>query len=274
VSYTLPNGRICIMGVLNVTPDSFSDGGQYTALDSAISRAREMVAQGADIIDVGGESTRPGAVVVDKETEAARVIPVVAALAKENVVVSIDTRKPEVAKAALASGANIVNDISGMRSAEMRMAAAEANAAVCIMHMQGEPETMQQEPRYDNVVHQVTEFLGEQARLCRADGIKEVWVDPGIGFGKNLEHNLELLRGIPALASLGYPVVVGVSRKSFIGRLTSRKEPSLRLPGSLAAGLFAVLGGARVLRVHDVAETVEAIAVWSALVPPRATVPH
>jgi dihydropteroate synthase len=244
------------MGILNVTPDSFSDGGRWFDTDAAVARGRELIAEGADIVDVGGESTRPGAEPVDEVEERRRVVPVVDALAA-HVRVSIDTVKPTVAEAALDAGATLVNDVS----ASLGDLAAARGAGWVAMHMQGEPRTMQDEPRYDDVVAEVTAFLEERATAARAAGVSEVWVDPGIGFGKTAAHNLSLLRHLPALVATGWPVVVGTSRKSFLGRLAGGSSPDDRLEGSVATAVWAAHNGVSMVRVHDVAATVQAMTV-------------
>jgi dihydropteroate synthase len=247
-----------------VTPDSFSDGGRWFDHGAAIARALEMVAQGADVIDVGGESTRPGATTVDVAEELRRILPVVAALAPA-VRVSVDTRKAEVAEAAVAAGATLINDVS----ASLWPVAAATGAGWIAMHMRGEPGTMQAEPRYDDVVGEVGEFLAERVAVAEADGVAEIWVDPGIGFGKNMRHNLELLRHLDRFVAAGRPVVVGTSRKSFLGRLAAGPgEPPApvedRLPGSLATAVWAIAQGVAMVRVHDVAETMQAVTLMSA----------
>lgn len=250
-----------VMGVLNVTPDSFSDGGRYLDEEQAVARGLAMVAQGADVVDVGGESSRPGASPVAVAEELARVVPVVAALAPQ-VRVSIDTAKQAVAEAALAAGASIVNDIS----CSLWPLAAEAGSGYVAMHMQGTPATMQDDPRYDDVVAEVFGFLLERAGTARSAGVAELWVDPGIGFGKTVEHNLALLRHLPELVDRGWPVLVGTSRKGFIGRLDPRPDGSPapvgdRLSGSLASAVWAMLAGVAMVRAHDVAATVQAAAL-------------
>jgi len=252
------------MGVVNVTPDSFSDGGRYLDPAQAIAHARQLVADGADIVDVGGESTRPGADEVSAAAECARVLPVVRALALDGAIVSVDTSKPEVIRAAVDAGASMINDVRALRVAGALDAAAASGAAVCLMHMKGDPRTMQQAPQYADVVADVREFLAERIDAARAAGIpgERIAVDPGFGFGKTLEHNVAVMRGLPALAALGYPVVVGYSRKSSLGAITGR-GPHDRLAASLAAALVAIARGARIVRVHDVRETVDALAVWT-----------
>ncbi len=256
-----------IMGVLNVTPDSFSDGGRFDRPYAALTHARSMVEAGADIIDVGGESTRPGAAPVDEEGELARVIPAIEAIAKEfDLPISIDTSKPRVMREAVAAGASLVNDVNALRAPGAVETVAGMGVPVCLMHMQGEPRTMQQSPHYDDVVGEVKDFLLARARTCVEAGIRPeaILFDPGFGFGKTLQHNLALLRSLPSLCETGYPVVAGISRKSMIGMLTGR-DVEQRLAGSLAAAVLALEGGARILRVHDVAETRDAVRVWEAV---------
>ena len=254
-----------VMGVLNVTPDSFSDGGLYLDADAAVAHAGEMAAEGASIIDVGGESTRPGAQPVPERDELARVVPVVERIAVDlEPRVSIDTRKLAVAEAAIQAGARIVNDVSAFRSAPaMAGLVASSGATCCLMHMLGDdPQTMQADPRYDDVVSEVKAFLEE-----RLEGVPEehVWLDPGIGFGKTLDHNLELIRRLDEIVALGRPVVIGTSRKSFIGRLTGRPERE-RAAGTVAANVIAYERGASIFRVHDVVEAVDSLKVAAATV--------
>jgi dihydropteroate synthase len=241
------------MGVLNVTPDSFSDGGQWFDRQAAVAHGLQLVAEGADIVDVGGESTRPGAAPVDDGEERRRVVDVVAALAP-HVRVSIDTRHPGVARAAVDAGATLVNDVS----ATLWPVAAECGVGWVAMHMQAEPRTMQASPQYDDVVADVRRYLVERAEAARAAGVEEVWVDPGIGFGKTVEHNLALLRRLSDLVEAGFPVVVGTSRKSFLGRLTGDAPVDDRLEASVATAAWAMAQGAAMVRVHDVAPTVRA----------------
>lgn len=246
------------MGVLNVTPDSFSDGGEWFEGQRAITRGHQMIEEGADIVDVGGESTRPGARPVSVDEELRRVIPVVEALAG-HVRVSVDTTKAVVAGAAVAAGATLVNDVS----ASLWPVAARHGVGWVAMHCQGTPATMQQDPRYEDVVAEVAAFLAARATQASAEGVAEVWIDPGIGFGKTADHNLELLGAIDDLATLGYPLMVGTSRKSFLGRLAASTDGTSapvdeRLPGSLATATWALQQGARMVRVHDVAATVQA----------------
>ncbi|HET9196952.1 MAG TPA: dihydropteroate synthase [Solirubrobacterales bacterium] len=256
-----------LMGVVNVTPDSFSDGGLYLDPAAAIAHGRELVAAGAEILDVGGESTRPGADPVDAEEELRRVVPVVQGLGETGCEISVDTSKAPVAAAALDAGATIVNDVTALRG-DPRMAGlcAERGATVVLMHMLGEPRTMQDDPRYDDVVAEVEAFLAERLAVAVAAGIaaEDVWLDPGIGFGKTAAHNMELLRRLGELRELGRPLVIGTSRKSFIGRVDG-SGPGERLGGTIASSVLAAAEGADVLRVHDVAEVGQALAVTAAL---------
>jgi dihydropteroate synthase len=255
------------MGILNVTPDSFFDGGRYGDTKRAIERGREMVAEGADIVDVGGESTRPGAAPVDKSEEIRRVLPVIEALAADGVPVSVDTTKPAVMRAALHSGVSMVNDVNALREHGAIEAVAAGRVAVCLMHMRGTPATMQHAPAYADVVAEVRAFLLERAGVCEAAGIarERIAIDPGFGFGKTPAHNLALLAHVGDLASAGYPVVAGLSRKSMLGAITGRDEGE-RLAASVAAALAAVERGASIVRVHDVRETVDALAVRQAVI--------
>ncbi len=255
-----------VMGVVNVTPDSFSDGGRYLAAGDAIAHGHELVAQGAGILDVGGESTRPGAEPVGAQEELRRVAPVLEGLADAGARLSIDTTKARVARAALAAGADVVNDVSALRfDPGLAGVVAAADCDVCLMHMLGEPRTMQQNPRYDDVVADVKAFLEERLAFAVAEGIAEerVWLDPGIGFGKTAAHNLELLRRLDELVAVGRPVVVGTSRKSFLGRITGR-EVGERVAGTIATSVLALERGAAIFRVHDVAAVVDALAVAAA----------
>lgn len=256
-----------VMGVLNVTPDSFSDGGQHLEPSAAIDRVARMVAEGAAIVDIGGESTRPGAQPVSAEQELARVVPVIEAVAARfDVVVSIDTSKPEVMRAATQAGAALINDVRALRLPGALEAAAESGAAVCLMHMQGEPGDMQRGPAYENVIGDVTAFLGARSHACVSAGMRvdALLIDPGFGFGKSLEHNLTLLRELRALLALGLPLLVGLSRKSMLGALVGA-EPGDRVAASVAAATLAVWNGACVVRAHDVAATVQALAVCNAV---------
>ncbi len=254
------------MGVLNLTPDSFSDGGRFLSPRHAIERARQMQREGADIIDCGGESTRPGARPVSLQEELDRVVPVIEALGKQvDALVSVDTSKPEVMLAAVAAGAGMINDVLALRADGALGVAAKLGVPVCLMHMQGSPMTMQSAPRYDDVVSEVMTFLRERVGACLAAGLprESLVADPGFGFGKTLEHNLDLLRGLDRFAELGLPVLVGLSRKSLIGQILDKPVED-RLYGSVAAALLAAEHGAHIIRVHDVGPTVDALEVWSA----------
>jgi dihydropteroate synthase len=243
-----------VMGVLNVTPDSFSDGGRLLDPDAAVAHGLAMVAEGADVVDVGGESTRPGAEPVPADEERRRVLPVVEALAP-SVRVSIDTAKASVAEAAIERGATLVNDVS----ASLHEVAAAAGVGWVAMHMKGTPRTMQEAPHYDDVVAEVRDHLVARAEAALTAGVDEIWIDPGIGFGKTVGHNLSLLRALPALVATGFPVVVGTSRKSFLGKLAGGAPVDDRLEGSLATAVYAMAQGAAMVRVHDVAPTVQAV---------------
>jgi dihydropteroate synthase len=269
--FTLPPPKLAdgpyVMGILNVTPDSFSDGGLSDA--AAAPRALAMLEAGADIIDVGGESTRPGAAPVDERAEIARIVPVIAALrAASDAPISVDTMKPVVAHAAMSAGASIWNDVAALRAPGALETAAALGRPVVLMHMLGEPRTMQDDPRYEDVVAEVIAFLRERVAAAEAVGITDIWVDPGIGFGKTLEHNLALLDAVERIAAeTGRPVLIGASRKRFIQGLDPRAKDAGRdrLGGSVAAALIAAQNGAAAVRVHDVAETVQALKVWRAL---------
>ncbi|MBI5230555.1 MAG: dihydropteroate synthase [Coriobacteriales bacterium] len=256
-----------VMGIVNVTPDSFSDGGEHFEPHDAVTHALSLIDEGASIIDVGGESTRPGSEEVASAEELARVRPVVARLAEEPIPVSIDTRHPDVARAALEVGASIINDVSGFRDPQMVNVAAESDAGVVVMHMLGDPRTMQEAPHYRDVVAEVAEFLVLGATVLEAAGVAHdrIALDPGIGFGKTLEHNVTLLNALPEFVKLGYCVVVGASRKRFIGALTDAEDPRQRRGGSVAAAVWAAQRGADVVRAHDVADTVQALQVTAAL---------
>jgi dihydropteroate synthase len=258
--------RPLVMGILNVTPDSFSDGGRYLDPEQALAHARQMRDDGADLIDVGGESTRPGAAEVSEADELARVLPVVASLVAEGIAVSVDTRKPAVMRAAIGAGAAMINDVDALSAPAALEACAESDVGVCLMHMKGDPATMQAAPVYEDVVYEVSTFLEARVRACVAAGIarERIAVDPGFGFGKTLAHNLRLLRSLDVLAKPGCPVVVGLSRKSSLGQITGRAVGE-RLGASLAAALAAVARGAAIVRVHDVRETVDALKVWHAI---------
>lgn len=264
--HVLDLSRPLVMGILNVTPDSFHDGGRYADADRAIERGRRMVADGADIVDVGGESTRPGATPVELTIEVRRIRPVVEALAGDGIPVSIDTMKPAVMRAMLAADIAMINDVRALREVGAIEAVAAGRSAVCLMHMRGLPATMQQETGYGDVVGVVRAFLAERARACEDVGIarERIVVDPGFGFGKGTAENLELLRRLSELGDLGYPVLAGLSRKATIGAITGRDGED-RLAGSVAAALAAVARGASIVRVHDVRETVDALRVWSAV---------
>jgi dihydropteroate synthase len=267
-----------IMGVVNVTPDSFSDGGLYLDPIAAINRGAELEREGAGILDVGGESTRPGAEPVRVGEELARVLPVIEGLVATGgrARISIDSSKAQVAREALVAGATLVNDVTALRGdPEMAAVVAEAGAEICLMHMLGEPRTMQRDPRYDDVVADVKAFLEERLAYAVAAGIDErrVLLDPGIGFGKTVEHNLELLRRVDELVALGRPVVIGTSRKSFLGKLTGRADPADRVPGTIASCVVAYERGARIFRVHDVAAVHDALVVAAATVAPWTTTP-
>ena len=257
------------MGVLNVTPDSFSDGGLFLDRDAAIAGGRELAAAGATIVDVGGESTRPGSEPVGEEEELRRVVPVIEALAENgSTAISIDTTKAAVAVAAIDAGASIVNDVSALRfDPALAGVVAGTGSTCCLMHMLGEPRTMQDDPRYEDVVSDVKAFLEERLAFAVAEGVAEerVWLDPGIGFGKTLEHNLELLRRLDEIVAIGRPVVIGTSRKSFLGKLTGR-EVDERAPGTVASSVIAYERGARIFRVHDVAPVADALKVAAATV--------
>jgi dihydropteroate synthase len=254
------------MGIVNVTGDSFSDGGRYLDPAAAIAHGLELRGEGADFVDVGGESTRPGASPVDAAEELRRILPVIKGLLKEGVAVSVDTLKPEVMRAAIDAGCAVVNDVNAFRAPGAVSAVADSNVGLIVMHMQGTPQTMQQDPHYADVVGEVSSFLRERASVLEAAGVSRgrIALDPGFGFGKTLEHNKELFRALPKLAAMGYPVVAGVSRKGMIGAITGRPVGE-RGAASVAAALLAVQNGASLVRVHDVQETVDAINVWMAL---------
>ena len=264
--FTLSLDRPLVMGVVNVTPDSFSDGGRHDSIDAAIAHARRLVAEGAQLLDIGGESTRPGATPVAPDEEIARLVPVVDALRDCGVPLSVDTRHPETMRSVLERGVDMINDVGALRARGAIEAVRESGCWLCLMHMQGEPGTMQQAPAYGDVVSEVGQFLRERADALVAAGVsrERIVVDPGIGFGKTLRHNLLLLEAMDKLAAAGQPVLVGVSRKSMIGALTDRPADR-RLAGSLAAMLAAVARGAAIVRVHDVAESRDALRVWQAI---------
>ena len=268
--YRIALDRPLVMGVLNVTPDSFTDGGAFLDLRDASDRVRQMLGEGADIIDIGGESTRPGAQPTSEVDELARVLPLLQRAYEScharGVPLSVDTRKPAVMRAAIAAGASMINDINALRAPGAMDAVAESGAAVCLMHMKGEPATMQSVAAYDDVVTDVAHFLAERAAACSIAGIghDRIVIDPGFGFGKTVDHNLALLRRLSEIAALGYPLLAGLSRKATVGVLTGRDVDD-RLAGSVAAALAAVARGAAIVRVHDVRETVDALKVWRAV---------
>lgn len=266
----LPSDRPLVMGIVNITPDSFSDGGVAFAPEAALARARALVASGADLLDIGGESTRPGAEDVPVAEEITRTAPVIAAIRAVGIAtpISIDTRKARVAEAALAAGADMVNDVSALEhDPDMAALVARAGVPVCLMHAQGPPQTMQRDPRYDDVLLDVFDYLGARMDFALSQGIapERVIVDPGIGFGKTLRHNLTLLQGLSLYQTLGAAVLLGASRKKFIGTLSAVETAAARMPGSVAVALHAAAQGAQIIRVHDVSETVQALALWRAL---------
>lgn len=263
-SFHFDLSRPVVMGIVNITPDSFSDGGRFFSSGAAIDHAHELIAEGADILDVGGESTRPGAQPVGVQQELDRVLPLVEAL--RGVPVSIDTWKPEVMRAALAAGACMVNDVNALLAEGALAAVAQSEAAVCLMHKQGDPQTMQQQPHYQDVIAEVSDFLRGRIAAAEAAGIarERIAIDPGFGFGKTLAHNLDLLRGLDRLRELGVPVLAGLSRKSMLGAITGR-EVGDRVSASVAAALIAVQRGAAIVRVHDVRATVDALKIWNAV---------
>lgn len=266
-------GRPLVMGIVNATPDSFSDGGDFFDAPGAIAHGLRLRAEGADILDIGGESTRPGADMVPPLEERRRVVPVIEALVKAGAVVSIDTRNAATMAAALDAGAAIVNDVTALAGDPDALALVAARkAAVVLMHMQGKPQTMQANPVYANAPREIAAYLAARLAACRAAGIApdRLCVDPGLGFGKTVAHNAQILAHVPLLRALGAAVLIGASRKAFIGALSQGERPKERLPGSLAAGLAAVAGGADILRVHDVAASVQALKVWRAIDDARA----
>jgi len=264
--FKLPLSRPLIMGVLNVTPDSFSDGGKFSQLKQSLAHARELIAEGADILDIGGESTRPGAAPVSLDEERRRVLPVLESLAGGTVLLSIDTQKPELMREVVAAGAAMVNDVNGFRAPGAFEAVAESKAAICIMHMQNDPRSMQQNPGYDDVTLEVRDYLAARIKAAAAAGItgERIVIDPGFGFGKTLEHNLKLLRELRCFSALGCALLTGLSRKAMLGKITGR-GPAQRLHASTAAALIAVQNGANIVRVHDVAATRDVLAVWHAV---------
>ena len=263
--------RPLVMGIVNVTPDSFSDGGEHLQRDAALAYAHQLIAEGADILDIGGESTRPGAKPVSIQEELDRVLPIIEGLCGTStpispVPISIDTCKPEVMQAAIAAGAQMVNDIDALQDAAAMNVLAASDVAVCLMHKQGKPQTMQEQPHYQNVVDEVSAFLSLRIAAAQAAGIRRnrIVIDPGFGFGKTLEHNLALLRELEKLTELGVPVLAGLSRKSMLGALTGQGIGQ-RLPASVAAALIAVQNGASIVRVHDVRATVDVLKIWNAV---------
>jgi dihydropteroate synthase len=264
--FTLRQQDALVMGILNVTPDSFSDGGRFASLESALSRAEQMIADGVDIIDIGGESSRPGAPSLSLQEELGRVMPALYALRDCGKPISVDTYKPDVMREAIAAGADMINDINAFRAPGAIEAVADSDCALCIMHMQSAPPTMQQRPAYDDVVREVSDFLRARVEVLMAAGIERqrLCIDPGFGFGKTTEHNFALLKACGQLRDeLGLPLLAGLSRKSMIGAVTDRPVEQ-RLAGSIAGALAAVAQGAQMVRVHDVAETVDALKVWRA----------
>jgi dihydropteroate synthase len=264
--YSLPLDRPLVMGVLNVTPDSFSDGGRFFGREDAVAHARRMVEEGADLLDIGGESSRPGAAAVTPDEELARVLPVLEALHELRVPISVDTRRPRVMREALAAGASMINDVEALEAPGALESVAASGCAVCLMHKKGDPATMQQDPRYDDVVGEVRDYLAARIAAAVRAGIarERIVADPGFGFGKTAAHNLELLQRLAEFASLGVPVLAGLSRKSTLGAITGRPVGE-RLAASVAAALLAAQAGATILRVHDVKETRDALAVWQAV---------
>lgn len=268
--FELPIDRPALMGIVNVTPDSFSENGLNFESQSAIEAGIRMIEDGADLLDVGGESTRPGADPVSEDEEIRRVLPVIKALAAKSIAVSVDTRKPAVARAALSAGAQIVNDVTALEDPQMAAVCAEAGCTVCLMHMKGAPQTMQAKPVYDDVVAEVLAFLLDRVTMAGRVGVlrERIWLDPGIGFGKTPIHNLELLHGLPQFVATGLPVLIGVSRKSSIGVYSGGAAVDQRLPGSLAAQVLAQASGVRIVRAHDVREARQAIDVAAAILKP------
>lgn len=263
----LDMARSHVMGILNMTPDSFSDGGQYNTVEMAIQRARQMVADGAVFVDVGGESTRPGAAPVSEQEELDRVCPVVEAIARDvDAVISVDTSTPSVIRESAGLGAGLINDVRALEREGAVEAAVETGLPVCLMHMKGAPDTMQANPEYRHVVRDVATYLMDRVRVCESAGLsaEKILLDPGFGFGKTLEHNLQLLAALEQLKVLGYPLLVGMSRKTMLGHITGR-DVGERLPASLAAATIAALKGVSVIRVHDVRETVDAVKVVEAM---------
>jgi dihydropteroate synthase len=264
--FSLPLDRPLVMGIVNITPDSFSDGGQFLGPSAAFDHAQRLVEEGADILDLGGESSRPGADPVSLQEERRRVLPVLERVTALGVPVSVDTCKPEMMRAAISSGASLINDIFALRAPGALEAVAAGDCAVCLMHMQGEPRTMQTDPSYNDVTGEIAQFLKERAAAAQAAGIDRdrIVIDPGFGFGKTTEHNLVLVRALPKLRKLGYPVLAGLSRKSLFGKIVGRAVAE-RMPASIAAALLAAQRGAAIVRVHDVAPTCDALKVLRAI---------
>ena len=264
--FRLDLSRPLVMGIINATPDSFSDGGQHLRRDAAITHAQQLIAEGADIIDIGGESTRPGAQPVGAQEELDRVLPIIEGLRGVPIPLSVDTCKPEVMRAAINAGVQMINDINALQDAAALDAVAASGVAACLMHKQGNPQTMQQQPHYQNVVVEVCDFLRERLATAEAAGIarERIVIDPGFGFGKTLAHNLNLLRHLGNLRELGVPVMAGLSRKSMLGAITGQ-DVNHRASASIAAALIAVQHGASIVRVHDVRETVDALKIWNAI---------
>ena len=269
--YRLTRSRALVMGVLNITPDSFSDGGQFLSADAALARARQMQLEGADILDVGGESTRPGAAEVSLEDELQRVIPIISALQSLNLPISIDTQKTEVMRQAIAAGAVLVNDVNALQADGALALIAATQTAVVLMHRQGSASTMQQHPEYHDVLEEVARFLTDRVLACHLAGLapRKIILDPGFGFGKSTVHNLELLSNLRRFTDQDQPVLVGLSRKRSIGELTGKASPAERDAGSLAAHLYALNQGAAIIRTHNVRDTRDAIQVWTAIPKPR-----
>lgn len=265
-SYRLDLSRPLVMGIVNVTPDSFSDGGRHLSRDAAIAHAQRLIAEGADILDIGGESTRPGAQNISVQQELDRVLPVIEGLRHCAVPLSIDTCKAEVMRAALAAGVHMVNDINALQQAEALQAVVASDAAVCLMHKQGQPQTMQIEPHYENVLTEVMDFLHARVAALESAGVarNRIVVDPGFGFGKTLAHNLSLLQNLQKFSALGVPLLAGLSRKSMLGAITGQ-DVNNRLPSSIAAALLAVQRGAGIVRVHDVRATCDALKIWQSV---------
>lgn len=265
-AYTLKLDRPLVMGIVNITPDSFFDGGRYADTPAAVAQARKLIDEGADLIDIGGESTRPGAPAVSLDDERSRVLPVIEALADCGVPISVDTQKPELMKEAIGVGASFVNDVNALRAAGALEAVAATGAGVCLMHMKGDPRTMQQDPRYNDVVAEVRAFLAARIEAAERAGVarERIVIDPGFGFGKTVEHNLALLRHLSEIGRLDVAVLAGLSRKSTLGKVTGRGTDE-RIYAGVAAALLAVQNGAQIVRVHDVAATRDALAVWNAV---------